>query len=79
MNFSLLESVRVSDPSYCCQAGERLALLFFAVLFADCLRIFPDLSAFCRVKSFIFFVLNGLFLTLDRHIVSCIPLVKKIR
>jgi len=48
----------------------NLTELLASVLFADCLRIFPDLSAFCRVKSFIFFVLNGLVLTLDRHIVS---------
>jgi hypothetical protein len=37
------------------------------ILFASCLRVLPDLSSFFRVKSFIFFVLNCLVLTLDQY------------
>lgn len=44
---------------------RKLAPLFFAILFADCLRIVPKLSALCRANAFILFILNALVLTLD--------------
>jgi len=47
--------------------------LLTKALFNFCLRILPDLSAFCRVKSFISFVFNRLRLTLDQHIGVRIP------
>src|SRR5258708_3908823 len=62
--------------NWTCYTAAVLTLSFQgrpSVLFASCLRISPDLSAFYRAKSLIFFVFNSSRLTLDQHIGVRIP------